>query len=129
MWMKPIMPKVPYGATNGTDRWPIRLFSRSLVLTAWCVASCSTLNIRNVTAVPIGTVSQGDHPAASTAYISSAKSASVPAYSERVGQATGGTRSPGSGSPETGSGCAAAGERGAVDMGLQIVVGHAMLDK
>ena len=44
----------------------MRSLSRSLVLTAWCVASCSTLNIRNVTAVPIGMVTHGDHPAAST---------------------------------------------------------------
>ena len=77
--------------------------------------------MRNVTAVPIGTVTHGDHPRTSTPTISSAKSASVPAYRARVGQATGGTRSPGSGSPETGSGCAGAGEGGAVDMGLQIV--------
>ncbi|GAA1837097.1 hypothetical protein GCM10009812_32100 [Nocardioides marinus] len=52
-----------------------------------------------------------------------------------MGQATGGTRSPGSGSPETGRVCSAevaeevAVGEDAVDMGLQIVGGPAMVDK
>ena len=76
--------------------------NRPFVRAKGAVTGHSKLHTPTLTAAPIGTVIHGDHPAASAPYISIANSPSVPTYSATVGQATSGTRSPGSGSPRTG---------------------------